>query len=140
MRTPLTRLCLLDRFLHASLQMEMLRRCLNVRQIREYLSRFPTKIEELYATTMKRIDMLGEEDAELARLILLWLLYAARPLSITELQYAVAVRPGTYEIDEDSLVDVAFLVSICCGVITIHQKSGSVRLIRKPCRDSPLMR
>lgn len=127
------------RFLHASLQIEMLRHCLNIRQLRIKLAKFPSKLQDLYAATMMRINnQEDDENAQTARRILLWLVYAARSLTVEELLYAIAVVPGTHDIDEDCTVDQASMVSMCCGLITVDKKSGFVRLIRKPL-PSPLL-
>lgn len=128
MRALLT--CLL-RFLHASLQVEMLLRCRSLHAVRATISNIPSGIEDLYARTVSRIP---REDSALARLVFIWILHAKGNLTIEDLQYAVAVTPDTYQFQEEHIVSEEDLISICCGLVNVEAQSRHVRFIRE-CVD-----
>ncbi|TFK21268.1 ankyrin [Coprinopsis marcescibilis] len=117
----------------ASLQLDMLRGCLSIRDLRDSLELLPSGIDLLYAVTLERIKTEGHID--LATRVFIWVIYAYRSLSIGELQKAVAVCPETYQFDPERIVDESLLVSVCCGLITVDQESRLVRLVHYTARD-----
>jgi hypothetical protein len=52
--------------------------------------------------------------------------YAFRPLSLIELQYALAVREDMINMDEDDLDDEKYLISVCAGLVTVSEGSRQV--------------
>lgn len=102
----------------------------NRKAIRDTLRHLPKGLENTYAEAMCRIEGQNQEDRELAEKVLSWISYACRPLSITELQYAVAVEIGETEIEIDALPDEEILISICAGMVVIDIESNAVRLVR----------
>ncbi|TFK24830.1 hypothetical protein FA15DRAFT_390829 [Coprinopsis marcescibilis] len=114
-------------FLLASLQLDMLRECLSIQDLREALDSLPSGVDDMYAATLERLDK--QPRAELARRTLAWVSYAYRSLKIEELQRAVAVHPETHEYDSERLVDGESLVSLCCGLLVVDSRSMLVRLI-----------
>jgi ankyrin repeat domain-containing protein 50 len=117
--------------LHASLQMEALSQCIDIRAAKETLERFPEKLEDVYLQTWSRINKQPSEHADLAKRILLWILNAERTMSIAELRHALATSPDTFVFSPDRMVPKATLISICCGLVAIDQESGLVRLVRE---------
>ncbi|OTA08248.1 hypothetical protein A9Z42_0091960 [Trichoderma parareesei] len=77
---------------------------------------------------MARIEAQGEALRILAKKVLSWLVHAKRVLSVTELQHAVAIEPGTSELDEEFIPDKEILVSICAGLVTFDTESRDIRL------------
>ena len=65
----------------------------------------------------------------MTRRILLWVLHSARPLSLQELQHALAVQPGASDLDSDVLIDGEILISVCLGIVVVEHDSGNVGLI-----------
>ena len=63
------------------------------------------------------------------------MLRAARPLTIHELQHAIAVQPGSSDLDNDALVDEEVLVCVCLGLIAVEPGSGLVRLIHYTAQE-----
>ncbi|KAH6908110.1 ankyrin repeat-containing domain protein [Coprinopsis sp. MPI-PUGE-AT-0042] len=123
-------------FLHAALQVETLQQSLSLRHALDNLDQLPTSIEDMYARTMKRIDMQPRASSELARRILTWVVFAHSLLKVEDLQYALAVNivnqpiPAHGEIlDRLALIDGSTLLSVCCGLIIVDSSSGNVRLI-----------
>ena len=63
------------------------------------------------------------------RRILIWVLHSARPLTVLELQHALAVQPGTSDLDKDALIESDILISVCLGIVVVEHDSGIVGLI-----------
>jgi len=78
---------------------------------------------------MQRIRSQDEDDAKLAERVLYWISYALRPLTIIEVQHAIAAESGDEDFDEDALPDEDVLVSVCAGLVTIDQQSKIIRLV-----------
>lgn len=76
-----------------------------------------------YEQAIKRIDGQEEDFRELAKLVLSWLIHAKRPLTTIELQYALAVRVGMKELDEDFIPAAEILLSICAGLVIVGENS-----------------
>ncbi|RPB11600.1 hypothetical protein P167DRAFT_478412, partial [Morchella conica CCBAS932] len=66
--------------------------------------------------------------ARLAILILSWLVHTKRILSIKEIQIAVSIEPGRYEIDDSDLPDIKTILDVCFGLASIDENSGTIRL------------
>lgn len=64
---------------------------------------------------------------ELAKLVLLWITYAKRPLKTIELQNALAVKASESEIDNDNIPDVEDIVSACTGLVTIDIETAVIQ-------------
>lgn len=86
-------------------------------------------LETIYKETFERIETQPKEHQDLAKNVLSWITYAKRPLTFSELQYALAVEIGESEIDEENLPDVEDIISVCTGLLTIDQGSSVIRLI-----------
>jgi len=78
---------------------------------------------------MERINDQRSGFKELAEQVLSWITYAQRPLTILELQHALAVESGEPKLDEENLSDIEDLVSVCAGLVTVDQESSIVRLV-----------
>jgi ankyrin repeat protein len=86
-------------------------------------------LDTMYEQAMKRIKDQNEELQELAMKVLSWVTHAKRPLTILELQHALAAKDGTVELDEDFVPEVEDLVSFCAGLVTVDKQSDLVRWI-----------
>jgi hypothetical protein len=95
------------------------------------LERLPTEIHGAYDIAMERIKQQGQSDETLAKNVLLWVAQARRPLSVAELQHALAVLPGMKEMDADHVTDEDILISVCAGLVIIDEQQSIVRFVRK---------
>jgi hypothetical protein len=86
-------------------------------------------LDETYKQAMGRIENQGDKLRALAKQILAWIVHAKRPLSITELRHAVAVRPNAVKVDIEFLPSDRTLRSVCEGLVTVDEKSNIVRLV-----------
>ena len=118
-----------SRFLIAQLHMDSLAKKQNKRDIRQGYKNLPKEINATYDEAMKRISSQVGEDVQLAKQVLSWLLYAQRPLTVTELQHALATEPEARALDEEALPDEGLLVSICAGLVVIENESSIIRLV-----------
>ncbi|KAH6908128.1 hypothetical protein BKA70DRAFT_1562748 [Coprinopsis sp. MPI-PUGE-AT-0042] len=123
-------------FLHAALQIEMLRHSLTVKDLRDHMTKLPASLEDMYAVTLARVNAQVASHADLAKRVLVWVIYAKRTLSVREIQYAVATCPETYQFEADRLVDEETLLSVCCGLVTVEKQGQGVRLVHYTAMDS----
>ncbi|KAJ7584162.1 hypothetical protein C8J56DRAFT_709315, partial [Mycena floridula] len=104
-------------FLQAQLHLDALASQLSRKGLRTALALLPKEIIDSYNDAMARIKAQGEAEYKLACQIFYWLAYAGRPLSIEELQHAVAVSDDMTEMDFDAIVDADILTGVCAGLI-----------------------
>lgn len=78
---------------------------------------------------MQRISSQKPGLRDIALQGLAWITCAKRPLTQLELQHALAVEPGTTQLDEENLPDIQGMVSACCGLVTIENESSIIRLV-----------
>lgn len=122
------------RFLLAQLRFNSLIGTTTPNQLRAALKQWSTNSEVLgaydhaYDETMERIKAVPYR-SELAMQVLSWITYTKRPLTSTELQHALAVRPGKPNLDEDDLPEIEGMVSVCAGLVTIDKGSNIIRLV-----------
>ncbi|KAH6902874.1 hypothetical protein BKA70DRAFT_1404667 [Coprinopsis sp. MPI-PUGE-AT-0042] len=110
-------------FLHASLMVEAVSHCTSSRRVMEQLEKLPAKLDILYDEAFKRIEMQPEEHAALAKRVLLWVVFAYQPLTVDDMQYAVASDPTVdWAAPDDSLAPESLLISVCCGLIAIEPR------------------
>ncbi|KAH6894822.1 ankyrin repeat-containing domain protein [Coprinopsis sp. MPI-PUGE-AT-0042] len=127
-------------FLHAKLQLEALRNCVSALDVEETLQAFPSDIEAIYAKTWERIIAQAPKLSNLAKLVLLWITHADGEMTIDTLRRAVATCPETYAFEPKRMVPEALLLSVCCGLVSVDEKTRLVRLIHYTTRDAILPR
>jgi hypothetical protein len=102
----------------------------NVTEVREALENLPRDVDETYNEAMERIERQNEADRALAKRVLSWVTHAYRPLTVCELQYALAVVHGTIALDLDNITDEEILTSICAGLLVVDEEQ-TIRLVRE---------
>ncbi|KAI9782990.1 MAG: hypothetical protein M1816_001650 [Peltula sp. TS41687] len=95
----------------------------------ESLSTGSKALYEAYDEAIKRIDGQLPDDSALATSVLSWITYAQRPLTTGELCHALAVKKGDEELDQDNILLVEDIVSICAGLVTVDEDSDIIRLV-----------
>ncbi|KAJ7223968.1 ankyrin repeat domain-containing protein [Mycena rebaudengoi] len=116
-------------FLLAKLHVESLATKITVKSLREALTNLPKDLEHTYNEAIERIESQSEEDRNLAFLTLTWVANAKRPLTIAELQEAIAIEVDSKSLDPDSILDITYIVGVCGGLMVIDLADGQVRLI-----------
>jgi len=92
----------------------------------------PESLNNIYDDAMVRILAQDDKESDLALRLLCWIIYAARPLQVEELQHAMAVNELESTdgfVDQDGLTDKGTLVNVCAGIITIDEESNVIRLV-----------
>ncbi len=74
---------------------------------------------------MGRIAGQIESDRMLAMQVLAWTSYTHRPLSLRELQHALAVSPEMTAMDPDAIGDELTLTSVCAGLVVVDESKKS---------------
>ncbi|KAH0538022.1 hypothetical protein FGG08_005383 [Glutinoglossum americanum] len=98
-------------------------------QIRKAVTNFPKGLDDTYEEAMRRIEMQNDDNRQLAERVLYWISYALRPLTVTELQNALAVVKRETNPDEGDLTGEDILISVRAGTVTIDQESNIIRLV-----------
>jgi Ankyrin repeats (3 copies)/Tetratricopeptide repeat/Ankyrin repeats (many copies) len=111
------------------LHIESLARKHSRKDVRKALQNLPKELDDTYDEAMERICNQDDEDVQLAKKILTWITYSLRPLTVTELQHAIAVELNDNAIDEEALLDETLMVSVCAGLVAIDQESNVIRLV-----------
>jgi len=116
-------------FLLAQLHIDNLAKQLTVRAVQKALHSLPKEIDETYDQAMQRIHSQDEDLVTLAHKALHWITYSHRPLTVGELQQALAVESGDEDLDEDGLLETEQIVSVCAGLVTVDEESSHIRLV-----------
>ncbi|KAL8906512.1 MAG: hypothetical protein Q9207_001998 [Kuettlingeria erythrocarpa] len=118
-------------FLLARLHVESLASAaaLSIRHVRNRLQTLPSSLEATYDEAMQRITAQEPDRQKVALKTLAWISYAFRPLSLKELQHAVAIEPGDRELDEDLIMDGSNITAFCAGLVVVDQRTSVVNLV-----------
>jgi hypothetical protein len=106
-----------------------------LRSLCQTLQNLPDGFKETYDNALARIDKQSEDQRKLAYQVLSWISYTFRPMSLVELQYAVAIDKEMTAISEDDLHDDEFLLSVCGGLVVIMEEHKQVTLVHK-CKNT----
>ena len=104
---------------------------MNKRDLINALNQLPKELDATYDEAISRINDQSDERKELGLRVLMWVTTTFRPLSIAELQCALAVKLGDTNFDEDGITEVDLLISVCGGLVSVDRHSKEVRLIRE---------
>ena len=101
----------------------------NISDLKAALSRLPETINKTYEEALERIQNQGSRRAERGNEVLMWITFAQRPLTVSELLVALAIRRGDRNLDEDRIPQKEMLLSACCGLVVIDEESQIIRLV-----------
>ncbi|KFY79384.1 hypothetical protein V499_01625 [Pseudogymnoascus sp. VKM F-103] len=124
--------CNFRRFLLAQLFFDSLKGKTSVKAIRSALKRLlvgSDAYDFVYNEAMERIEGQGYDTVDLANRVLSWITYAKRPLTTSELQYALAVEIGISQLGEENVCEVEDTVSLC-GATLGRSLSENLELTR----------
>ncbi|KAF7343884.1 putative Ankyrin repeat domain-containing protein 50 [Mycena venus] len=116
-------------FLLAKLHIDSLTEKRTVKEIRDALNNMADDLNIAYDAIVDRINQQSQGDRKLAWRTLSWVAHAKRPLRRSEIREALAVEPGTTELDPDNLPDMDIVLSVCAGLVVINEEDDKVRLI-----------
>ncbi|KAJ7577665.1 hypothetical protein C8J56DRAFT_1113066 [Mycena floridula] len=107
-------------FLLVRLHVDSLASKNNPKALRDALATLPKDIHRSYDDTMARIMAQGEDDANFACQVFLWLTYAQERLTVEQLQHALAISPGMTDMNPDAITDIEILTSVCGGLVILE--------------------
>ncbi|KAL8786478.1 MAG: hypothetical protein Q9195_008183 [Heterodermia aff. obscurata] len=122
-------------FYLATLQITNLKTKPTKRALRLVLASVPNSIAQIYKESFDTILAQPLNIASLAERVLSWVTFTYRPLTLSELQHALAVKIEAADIDLDDLPDENVLVSSCKTFITYDPDFDEVRFIHSSVKD-----
>ncbi|KAF2659750.1 ankyrin, partial [Lophiostoma macrostomum CBS 122681] len=103
----------------AQLHLDLLSDMPNARAFRRTLLDLPLGLDAAHNETINRILNQSDVARETAISALKWLTNVRRPITLLELQYALAVESDAEVFDPEGLVDEEYILSVCKGLVTV---------------------
>ncbi|KAJ7019611.1 ankyrin repeat-containing domain protein [Mycena alexandri] len=116
-------------FLLAKLYVQFLSTKNTIGHVREALEEPPRDLYDSYAVVMQQIEAQNEDNRKTAHSTLIWVVNAKRPLTVSELTVALAIKPGAKSLNEDYLLDIETVLAVCAGLVIVDKESSVVRLV-----------
>ena len=88
----------------------------------------PRDPDSVYKIALERISAQEEFKRNLAINLLTWLVFAVRPLTVSELKHALYLRVTDKTLPEERFVTEETWTSACAGIVVIDQATQAVRL------------
>ena len=88
----------------------------------------PSDAGSIYIQTLEQIDAQSKSQAQLARKVLAWLVLAKDNMTVPEFLEAIAIEPGTSQLDPLNRRSPAIIVRVCRGLVAIDENSLIIRL------------
>ena len=86
-------------------------------------------LNDAYSTTLDRIRQQGGSRVKLGMEALMWISNSEQQLKAGELSHALAVEVGTMDLNTDNLPSIRTLASCTLGLVTVDERSSTVRLV-----------
>ncbi|KAL3262636.1 hypothetical protein ABHI18_002599 [Aspergillus niger] len=118
-------------FLLAQLHMDLLSRCPDASVLQTTLLHLPNTLNDAYAESMKQ---LASHNLHASRCIS-WTLYAYRPLTVAELEYAVFFEPqnGAAQKQPSSFEHILYVET--AGILIVDQITTTVHLVHRTAKE-----
>jgi hypothetical protein len=123
------------RFLLARLHIESLATKNTIKAVREALKGLPNSLRDSYDVAMQRIESQNDEDRQTARSAIVWVANAKRPLTVSELQTALAIEPYARRVDKENVLDIEIILAVCAGLVIVDEKLSVVRLVHHTTQE-----
>ena len=99
-------------------QLDTIINCSTERAIEGALGTLPKDLNETYKRILLKIINEGEETANIAKKILMWLVGAMRPLGLSELDEVMMIEPGSVKLNTSSrLIGPTDILTICGSLV-----------------------
>ena len=86
-------------------------------------------LSDAYTATVRRLKAQKGNKSVLGLKVLMWVLYAERPLRAEELCHALAVEIGSASLDPNNVPALRPLLASCLGLVVVEASSSTVRLV-----------
>lgn len=93
------------------------------------LGRLPRGLNDALDSTLSRIRDQPNGRRRIGSNTLMWISHAKRPLRVTELSEALAIRLGDKFLNRDSQPRPGMIVDCCMGLVTVDEETSEVRLV-----------
>jgi hypothetical protein len=113
----------------ARLYIESLMTKQNRRKVKDALKTLPSGLDQVYDDTIARIRTQGEDQADTALVALSWIASSRRPLTLRDVQGALAIEPNDKELDPDGITKKANLLAACAGILVYNEETDVVSLV-----------
>ncbi|KAK0216574.1 hypothetical protein EDD85DRAFT_436563 [Armillaria nabsnona] len=113
-------------FFLADMQMTLLSETADCAELIGELNESPGTIQATYKHFLERVERKPEGRRNLAYRIFCWVAFAKRPLTILELQHALAMRSGTTELNTNRILNLDIISRACIGLVVVDGQ-GYVR-------------
>jgi ankyrin repeat protein len=125
----------LYRFLKAELILNVLEHLKTSEEVKETLNSLPDTYDGCYEFTLKQIKRKDASDRKLAFKILAWLSLVFDGLTVKAFQEALSVQTGDEHLDEEKLIPVERLKSVCSGLVVTYsdtdKNTEKIRLLHQ---------
>ncbi|RHZ60776.1 hypothetical protein CDV55_105026 [Aspergillus turcosus] len=101
----------------------------------ESLPRGPDAYPKVYEQIMKRIQSQQKGFSRLALRVLSWITQCQRPIVISELRHALAVREKSSGFNPRRLKDMRLIVEVCAGLVTVDKENNIIRLVHYTAQE-----
>ncbi|GAM40121.1 hypothetical protein TCE0_034r12223 [Talaromyces pinophilus] len=118
-------------FLLARLVMDHITSLITIRKMRQALESPPVDYKEVYGRTMERIAKQNAGRKTLAVKVMVWICYTKRPLTLEELQQALATEDGEEEIDPENVESARSLLSCCLGLVVLSKADRTLGMVHE---------
>ena len=122
-------------FLIARLHIELLAAKPHLRAAKIALDQLPTDLYNVYESTLERIRKQSEEDFSLAWRVLTWTVKTTKRLRAEQIQHALAVELDYDGLDDDALIEMDLILSVCAGLVVIDPQDSTVRLVHYTAQE-----
>lgn len=95
----------------------------------EALDALPRGLDDAFEETLSRIQRQPEGRKRLGINTLMWITHAKRPLLISELSDALAIRPGVTSLNPLCRPSQEHMVSSCLGLVSVNEQTSVIRLV-----------
>ncbi|KAL2802869.1 hypothetical protein BJX63DRAFT_437461 [Aspergillus granulosus] len=116
-------------FLLAYLFFESLLHKVSLKAFKRALGDLPTSLSAAYQQTEQRILRQNSDHCSLTQVVLEWIAYTTRIITVSELRTAVSLGITGETLDDIGLPEIDTIVSVCCGVIEVDQTTQTIRYV-----------
>ena len=125
----------LHRFLLAVLQIETIINKPTAGEMDEALEKMPRGLEAAFNETLQRIQKQPDGQNTLGMNTLMWLTHARRPLLVTELSEALAIKTGASSLDSKFRPSQKRMIDCSMGLAVVDDKSSVIRLVHHSVQE-----
>ncbi|KAI0871121.1 hypothetical protein GGS24DRAFT_510086 [Hypoxylon argillaceum] len=115
-------------FLIAHILIEHILKQTSVRDMKKVLEESPTELNEVFESSLRRINNQPPAFSRLAHRVIGWIINARQLLTVAAMTHGFAVEDGMDEVDQDGLTNSVLILRVCAGLVIIDE-TKTVRLV-----------